>query len=271
MKNRPLAGILTALLTVAAVSDARAGTDFGIGAGIEVVTLEEFGIRDETGGRFALTFTLDNFNRTGSGVIWGVLAKAYVGKLDHSDESGVVSSVKGGSGTGLGFFSSTQHLGGVAEFWAGYRNGGFWEDTDLDLLVGIGAESLKRDVSAGFEDGTANLVLSEEIRHDVAWVSLAAGAFTKRGQWDNHLRAGLKFPVFAEVDWSIQAAPIDHGKSPSLFVRASFDYAPGGEREYGIFVYYDSLRMNDGPAGAGGVPSFETAVEIYGAGMAWYF
>ncbi|MDX1336174.1 MAG: hypothetical protein R3312_10345 [Gammaproteobacteria bacterium] len=206
---------------------------------------------EENGLLFELGVTFDNEDARKAGMIYNIDTRVTTGTVDYDGQ------------TQAGDPASTDvdYLSWDLEGNFGYRFAAA-SSTFLDLQGGIGYDYWRRElkpttISSGPNAGTPVSGLTEHYK--LLYVRLSGGLFIPGQSWDNHLRIGLRGPLYIEetID-ELPGLTLEPKMQPSPFAEWQLVYRDNTERsKYGLSVYYEETRFDRSDAVA------------YGGGYVW--
>jgi len=206
---------------------------------------------DENGLLFELGVIHDNEHSRKAGMIYNIDTRITAGTVDYDGQ------------TQAGDPASTDvdYLSWDLEGNIGYRFQAA-SNTFMDLQGGIGYDYWRRElkpttISSGPNAGTPVSGLTEHYK--LLYARLTGGLFISGQSWDNHLRIGLRGPLYIEetID-ELPGLTLEPKLQPSPFAEWQLVYRGNGDRsKYGLSVYYEETRFDRSDAVA------------YGGGYVW--
>lgn len=157
-----------------------------------------------------------------------VRGSVYFGRVDYDGQAGPPG------GPYSPFTTDTNYQGITGETTVSHLIAG---SNVLRVFGGGGIDSWRRDVKG--HSGVSGAV--EDWTTFYAIAGLAAV-----GNGPNHIQArmGVKFPFYTVEDVQYDVSLNPKGR-PSLFARASMDFAQGGRKVWGVGLYYDTYRFDE--------------------------
>ena len=160
MRSRTLFAILLCVSGLPTVVQATERPEASVQFGLQNFSWSEFDytgakLLKENGPRFAIGAALDNFQHAGSGVLYGVNVKIYLGVVDYD----------GQTQSGVSAQTDVDYFGVNAEVMGGLRlTGGL----HVDLLGGLGVDTWTRELQDGVTaNGTVALGYREDLFHSL--------------------------------------------------------------------------------------------------------
>ena len=193
---------------------------------------------EENGLLFELGVTYDNEHTRKAGMIYNIDTRITAGKVDYDGQ------------TQAGDPASTDvdYLSWDLEGNIGYRFQAA-SNTFMDLQGGIGYDYWRRKlnpttISSGPDAGDPVAGLTEH--YILLYARLTGGLFIPGQSWDNHLRIGLRGPLYIEetID-ELPGLTLEPKMQPSPFAEWQLVYRGNADRsKYGLSVYYEETRFN---------------------------
>lgn len=241
-----------AAVTLLAAPAVSAEARFSIGAGLQGYLWQEFRSSDDTklleeqGIRYTGHLGYDNYDRRDEGFVYGFELSGHIGSVDYEGQTL--------GGTPIG--STTEYLGGRADWRGGKRYMDFIAGLGVDLLFGLGIDYWEREIKDTTIPGSPPVPVQGYLeRYKVIYLSAGIGFYRQRERWDQYLQMGVRHPL--SVDEKV-STPFDVDLSPenntSGFVYWHFyrhDHAD--RRDWAVTLYFDSLRFSDSPPRSSGL------------------
>ena len=259
---------LVSTTVLAAQAGAKAVNTF-FHLGVENFRWQEFDengwrLLTEQGPRVRAGLRLGNSVLQTRGLLYEIDVSAYGGEVDYD----------GQDSTGVFTASDSRYTGWVAEMQGGYRVQSRSSIFAADLILGLGAESWRRDIADsrntnGFSVGG----LEEE--YTLYYGRLGLGLLWPQGVSESYLQAGMRRPM--SIDEKVDVFDFDVELSPEERWSAYAYYEFRHPRPHGavlVRLFYESYRFDASPpelAGTTVVWQPESRMDVWGMriGYGW--
>ncbi len=219
----------------------------------------------ETGARISAGAAFDNFRREGSGVLYSVNGRIYLGNVDYD----------GQTQSGIPATADVTYFGLNIEAQGGYR---FGRRLGLDVFGGLGIDDWVRSINDG-RTTTGTVVYGYDEYYTILYGKAGLGFFQLLDGWRYMLQGGVKMPLFTSeyVDLG-SGLDLEPGLKPSTFANLQFDFGSGRHDRFGVALYYDSYRFSQSDPEwltYGGstelVVQPRSHMDVYGLRLSYYF
>lgn len=257
---------------------------FAVGIGGEYSTWRETDqsggtLLRESGPRGTLAVSLDNVNRSVSGLVYNLSAHGYVGNENYD----------GQTQSGIPITSNTGYIGGVAELAGGYRFMDVFPEYSVDLTAALGVDKWRRKISDTQTD-TGTFVSGSEENYRIFYGRLGLGLHHVNNNWSHYVQFGAKRPFGTREEATLMVSQ-DCNTAPSvlenfvLYPKGSESFylnwkinrlSDNHERKYSILFYYDSFQFNRSDTAFGQVTGCsahqpDSHQNVFGAQVGYYF
>ena len=219
----------------------------------------------ETGTRFSIGAALDNFKREGSGALYGVNGKIYLGQVDYD----------GQTQSGIPVSTDVNYFGLNIEGQGGYR---FGRRIGLDVFGALGIDRWIRSIDDGTTANGSTAFGYDEF-YTILYGKAGLGFFQLLDGWRYFLQAGVKMPLFTNEYVNLgEGVTLEPGIKPSAFANLQFDFGSQRSKRFGVALYYDSYRFSESDPevlfnGGSAVLVIQprSEMDVYGLRLSYYF
>jgi len=270
MRVKSLSMVLLSVLVLSAVVQAADSTQTSVQVGAQSFRWREFDnaggrLLEEKGARFSIGAAFDNFQREGSGVLYGVNGKLYLGNVNYD---GQIQS-------GEPATTDVTYFGVNIEAQGGYR---FGRRIGLDIFGGLGIDNWMRSIADGTTASGA-IASGYDEYYTILYGKAGLGFFQLLNGWRYMVQGGVKMPLYTSefVDLG-DGVDLQPGRKPSAFANLQFDFGSGRRDRFGVALYYDSYRFSESDPESltyGGstdlVVQPRSHMDVYGLRLSYYF
>lgn len=268
MRTKTLSMVLLSVLGLSAVAQAADSPQTSIQFDAQSFRWREFRgtgerLLEEKGARFSIGAAYDNFRREGSGVLYSVNGKIYLGSVDYDGQT-----LSGTPAT-----TDVSYFGLNVEAQGGYR---FGRRIGLDVFGGLGMDDWLRSIADG-RTASGGPAYGYNEYYTILYGKAGLGFFQLLDGWRYMLQGGVKMPLYASeyVDLG-GGVTLQPGLRPSAFANFQFDFGSGRRDRFGVALYYDSYRFSESdpePLDDGSALVFQprSHMDVYGLRLSYYF
>ena len=270
MRTKTLSMVLLSVLGLSAVAQAADSPQTSVQFGAQSFRWREFGdtgerLLEENGARFSIGAAFDNFRREGSGVLYSVNGKIYLGSVDYD----------GQTQSGTPATTDVSYFGLNIEAQGGYR---FGQRIGLDVFGALGIDEWLRSIRDG-RTTTGSVAYGYDEYYTILYGKAGLGFFQMLNGWRYMLQGGVKMPLYTSefVDLG-DGVDLQPGRKPSAFANLQFDFGSGRQDRFGVALYYDSYRFSESDPELltyGGstvlVVQPRSHMDVYGLRLSYYF
>lgn len=219
----------------------------------------------EKGTRFAVGATYDNFRREGSGVLYNINGKFYLGSVNYDGQTQI----------GIPATTDVDYYGVNIEALGGYR---FGRRIALDVFGGLGLDDWLRSINNG-STASGTVAYGYDEYYIVLYGKAGLGFFQQLEGWRYMLQGGVKMPLSTNEHVDLgSGVDLQPGRKSSAFANLQFDFGSGRRNRFGIALYYDSYRFSESDPELlmdGGstylVVQPRSEMDVYGLRLSYYF
>lgn len=270
MRSRPLFAILLCVSGLPTVVQATEKPEASVQFGLQNFSWSEYDstgakLLKENGTRFAIGAALDNFQHVGSGPLYSVNGKIYLGVVDYD----------GQTQSGLPVTTDVSYFGLNIEAQGGYR---FGQRIGLDIFGGLGADRWQRSIANGTASNGTTASGYDEY-YTIVYGKAGLGFFHLLNGWRYLLQGGVKMPFYASEHVDLgDGVNLQPKPKPSAFANLQFDFGSGRHNRFGFAFYYDSYRFDESDPELltfGNVTFLalqpRSQMDVYGLRLSYYF
>ena len=270
MRSKPLFAILLCVSGLPTVVQAADRPEASVQFGLQNFSWSEFNntgakLLEENGARFTIGAALDNFQHEGSGFLYNVNGKIYLGVVDYD----------GQTQSGVPVMTDVTYFGLNIEALGGYR---FGRRIGVDVFGGLGVDDWVRSLA----DSTAvngTTAFGYDENYSIVYGKAGVGFFQLLSGWRYLVQAGVKMPLYATEYVNLgSGVDLEPGLKPSAFANLQFDFGSGRHNRFGVSLYYDSYRFSESDpelliegGSAALVVQPRSQMDVYGLRLSYYF
>ncbi len=241
--------------------------DASLNLGVENFRWQEFDDRGqrlltEQGPRLVAGLGLGNSVNKGKGWIYELQLQGYFGKVDYDgqDSNGIFTS------------SDTNYEGWRAEFMTGLRKTSSRSALAADLLLGVGADTWKRDIDdSSNANGAAVGGFTEE--YTVYYGRVGAAILWPHRAAESYFQVGAKRPFSIDEDVDVFNVTLSPGEEWSAYAAYELRLR-GGKGVSLVRFYYDSFRFSKSDSKTVGLSTVwqpESDFDVWGVNFGYVF